>query len=61
MLDKLANLAKDKLDDLGIDDLGDLKKLAESEVAKKALNALIKFLEKNDKDTVVKVLKALVK
>lgn len=60
MLDKIVGLAKDKLDDLGIDDLGDIKKLAETPEAKKALKALIAFLEKNDKETVVKLLKKLV-
>ncbi|MBE6681425.1 MAG: hypothetical protein E7600_03965 [Ruminococcaceae bacterium] len=61
MLKDLVNKAKDKLDDVGIDDLADLKKLAEKPEVKKALNALISFLEKNDKDTVVKVLKSIAK
>ena len=60
MLKNIMNVAKDKLDDFGIDDLGDIKKLAESAEGKKIINALIKFLEKNDKDTVVSVLKKLV-
>lgn len=60
MLKDLMNKAKDTLGDLGIDDLGDIKKLAESDEAKKALKTLIKFLEDNDKDTVVAVLKKLV-
>ncbi len=37
MLKDLMNKAKDTLGDLGIDDLGDIKKLAESDEAKKAL------------------------
>lgn len=61
MLKDLVNKAKDKLDDVGIDDLADLKKAAEKPEVKKALNALISFLEKNDKDTVVKVLKTIAK
>lgn len=61
MFDKIMDLAKDKLDDLGIDGLDDIKALAEKPEVKKALNALISFLEKNDKDTVVKVLKQIVK
>ena len=60
MLKDLVNMAKDKLDDAGINDLNDIKKLAESESAKKSLKSLIAFLEKNDKDTVVKLLKTLV-
>lgn len=60
MLKDLMNAAKDKLEDLGIDDLSDLKKLAESDEAKKALKSLIAFLEKNDKDTVVALLKKLI-
>lgn len=61
MLKGLADFAKDKLDDFGIDGIDDIKKLAESPAAKQGLNALISFLEKNDKDTVVKVLKSIVK
>lgn len=61
MFDKIMDLAKDKLDDFGIDGIDDIKKLAESPAAKQGLNALIDFLEKNDKDTVVKVLKSIVK
>ncbi len=61
MLKDLMDKAKDKLDDFGIDGLDDIKKLAESPAAKQGLNALISFLEKNDKDTVVKVLKSIIK
>jgi len=60
MFKDIMNAAKDKLEDLGIDELSDLKKLAESDEAKKALKSLIAFLEKNDKDTVVALLKKLV-
>ena len=60
MLKNIMNAAKDKLDDIGIDDIGDIKKLAESAEGKKIINALIKFLEKNDKDTIVAILKKLV-
>lgn len=61
MFKDLMDKAKDKLDDFGIDGIDDIKKLAESPAAKQGLNALIGFLEKNDKDTVVKVLKSIVK
>ena len=60
MVKNIMNAAKDKLDDFGIDDIGDIKKLADSAEGKKIINGLIKFLEKNDKDTVVAVLKKLV-
>ena len=61
MFKDLMDKAKDKLDDFGIDGIDDIKKLADSPAAKQGLNALISFLEKNDKDTVVKVLKSIVK
>lgn len=61
MFNDLMDKAKDKLDDFGIDGIDDIKKLADSPAAKQGLNALISFLEKNDKDTVVKVLKSIVK
>ena len=61
MFKDLMDKAKDKLDDFGIDGIDDIKKLADSPAAKQGLNALISFLEKNDKDTVVKVLKSIAK
>ncbi|MBO4949592.1 MAG: hypothetical protein J6E38_01080 [Clostridia bacterium] len=61
MLKDLVNKAKDVLEDAGIDDLDDIKKIAQSEEAKKVIEAVIKILEKNDKDTVVKILKSIIK
>lgn len=61
MLKDLVNKAKDVLEDAGIDDLDDIKRIAQSEEAKKVIEAVIKILEKNDKDTVVKVLKSIIK
>ncbi len=61
MLKDLVNKAKDVLEDAGIDDLDDIKRIAQSEEAKKVIEAVIKILEKNDKDTVVKILKSVIK
>lgn len=61
MLKDLVNKAKDVLEDAGIDDLDDIKRIAQSEEAKKVIEAVIKILEKNDKDTVVKILKSIIK